>query len=183
MLNYSERTLDTLIKQYILEFYKAFDQTEFIGTINDNRTRYDERSALRSNLYKEEFDELLDGIKKQDVRAILDAIVDMFYIGIGNELEGMNFYFFKKIEHDIERTLGKREYRTFYKPQLMAAFLKVHQSNMSKLGPDGKAVYITEGAKAGKITKGPNYKAPNLSWNVEKIISLKLMEENNDKNI
>ena len=36
----------------------------------------------------------------------------------------------------------------------------VHKSNMTKLGEDGKPVYILEGPEKGKITKGPNYVPP-----------------------
>ena len=39
------------------------------------------------------------------------------------------------------------------------AFDLTHESNMSKLGPDGKPVYRED----GKITKGPNYHKPDLS--------------------
>ena len=39
------------------------------------------------------------------------------------------------------------------------AFKRVHESNMSKLGPDGKPIY----RDAGKVLKGPNYKKPDLS--------------------
>lgn len=39
------------------------------------------------------------------------------------------------------------------------AFKRVHESNMSKLGPDGKPVYRED----GKVLKGPNYKKPDLS--------------------
>lgn len=38
------------------------------------------------------------------------------------------------------------------------AFRRVHESNMSKLGDDGKPVYRED----GKVLKGPNYKPPNL---------------------
>ncbi len=38
-------------------------------------------------------------------------------------------------------------------------FKRVYESNMSKLGPDGKPIYRDD----GKITKGPNYHKPNLS--------------------
>lgn len=43
------------------------------------------------------------------------------------------------------------------------AFHRVHDSNMSKLGDDGKPVYRED----GKILKGPNYKAPDLTDLVE----------------
>lgn len=43
------------------------------------------------------------------------------------------------------------------------AFQRVHESNMSKLGPDGKPVYRED----GKVMKGPNYKKPDLTDLVE----------------
>lgn len=39
------------------------------------------------------------------------------------------------------------------------AVRRVHASNMSKLGPDGKPIYRED----GKVLKGPNYKVPSLS--------------------
>lgn len=39
-------------------------------------------------------------------------------------------------------------------------FYDVHQSNMSKLGADGRPIR----RKDGKVMKGPNYKPPNLSY-------------------
>ena len=39
------------------------------------------------------------------------------------------------------------------------AFELTHESNMSRLGPDGKPVYRED----GKVTKGPNYHKPDLS--------------------
>jgi len=43
--------------------------------------------------------------------------------------------------------------------ELNEAFYRVHMSNMSKLGDDGKPIYRED----GKVLKGPNYKAPDLS--------------------
>lgn len=42
---------------------------------------------------------------------------------------------------------------------LDAAFRLIHQSNMSKLGPDGKAIKRED----GKVLKGPNYRPPDLT--------------------
>ena len=39
------------------------------------------------------------------------------------------------------------------------AMNRVHESNMSKLGEDGKPIY----REGGKVLKGPNYKPPDLS--------------------
>jgi len=36
---------------------------------------------------------------------------------------------------------------------------RVHKSNMSKLGEDGKPIYRED----GKVLKGPNYQPPDLS--------------------
>ena len=41
---------------------------------------------------------------------------------------------------------------------LVEVFERVHQSNMSKLGEDGKPVYRED----GKVMKGPNYQPPKL---------------------
>ena len=42
---------------------------------------------------------------------------------------------------------------------LEQALRRVHRSNMSKLGEDGKPIYRAD----GKVLKGPNYQPPNLS--------------------
>jgi predicted HAD superfamily Cof-like phosphohydrolase len=39
------------------------------------------------------------------------------------------------------------------------ALRRVHASNMSKLGEDGKPIYRED----GKVLKGPNYQPPDLS--------------------
>ena len=39
------------------------------------------------------------------------------------------------------------------------AFTRVHKSNMSKLGRDGKPIFRED----GKVLKGPDYKEPDLS--------------------
>lgn len=41
---------------------------------------------------------------------------------------------------------------------LMEAYKRVHKSNMSKLGDDGKPIYRED----GKVMKGPNYQPPYL---------------------
>ena len=46
---------------------------------------------------------------------------------------------------------------------LLTALKRVHESNMSKLGDDGKPIRRPD----GKVLKGPNYKKPNLTDLVE----------------
>ena len=63
-----------------------------------------------------------------------------------------------KLQSKVSRALD--EYLLFYGEDVfMEAFDRVHQSNMSKLGADGKPIYRED----GKVLKGPNYKAPDLS--------------------
>lgn len=50
------------------------------------------------------------------------------------------------------------------------AFDEVHNSNMTKLGEDGKPIYN----ESGKIMKGPNFKEPNLKefdYDMEKLLN------------
>jgi predicted HAD superfamily Cof-like phosphohydrolase len=42
--------------------------------------------------------------------------------------------------------------------EMQVAFTRVHNSNLSKLGLDGKPIY----RKDGKVIKGPNYAPPEL---------------------
>jgi len=63
-----------------------------------------------------------------------------------------------KQQAKVERAL--KEYLAFYGDDVfMEAFDRVHKSNMSKLGADGKPIYRED----GKVLKGPDYKAPDLS--------------------
>lgn len=55
--------------------------------------------------------------------------------------------------------------------KLEEAFMRVHESNMSKLGSDGKPIYRED----GKVLKGPNYFSPDLSDLVSKKKKLKLV--------
>lgn len=49
------------------------------------------------------------------------------------------------------------------------AFDLTHESNMSKLGPDGKPIFRED----GKIMKGPNYHKPDLHSLKQKVDSIK----------
>ena len=87
---------------------------------------------LRYNLIKEELDEFEQAIKDQDLKEVADALTDILYVtyGAGHSF-GIN---------------------------LDNCFNEVQQSNMSKLGKDGKPIYN----ETGKVMKGPNYFKPNL---------------------
>ena len=88
---------------------------------------------LRYNLIKEELDELKQAIDKNDLLEVADALTDILYVTYGaGHAFGIN---------------------------LDNCFSEVQNSNMSKLGTDGKPIYN----EAGKVMKGPNYYKPDLT--------------------
>ena len=87
---------------------------------------------LRIELIAEELEELWDACEKKDVTEIADALTDILYVTYG-------------AGHAFGIDLDK-------------CFQEVQNSNMSKLGTDGKPIYRED----GKIMKGPNYSEPNL---------------------
>ena len=90
-------------------------------------------SSLRYELIKEELEELKIAIKKNDIKEVADALTDILYVTYG---AGPAFGI------DLDK-----------------CFEEVQNSNMSKLGKDGKPIYNEN----GKVMKGPNYFKPNLS--------------------
>lgn len=87
---------------------------------------------LRVKLIREELKELEEAIAYKDIVEVADALTDLLYVIYG-----------------AGHTFGV---------DLNACFDEVHSSNMTKLGPDGKAIKNSY----GKVTKGPNYREPNL---------------------
>ena len=93
----------------------------------------DKITSLRYDLIREELDELKDAIDKKDIKEVADALTDILYVTYG-------------AGHAFGIDLDK-------------CFEEVQNSNMSKLGKDGKPIYNEN----GKVMKGPNYFKPNLS--------------------
>ena len=87
---------------------------------------------LRISLIDEELEELKQAIKDKDLKEVADALTDILYVTYGaGHAFGIN---------------------------LDQCFNEVQQSNMSKLGNDGKPIYNEH----GKVLKGQNYYKPNL---------------------
>ena len=93
----------------------------------------DKITSLRYELIKEELDEFKEAIDKKDIKEVADALTDILYVTYG-------------AGHAFGIDLDK-------------CFEEVQNSNMSKLGNDGKPIYNEK----GKVMKGPNYFKPNLS--------------------
>ena len=87
---------------------------------------------LRNSLIEEELLELKEAVKNKDINEIADALTDILYVTYG-------------AGHAYGIDLDK-------------CFDEVQNSNMSKLGVDGKPIYN----ESGKVMKGPNYFKPNL---------------------
>tara|TARA_B100001248_G_scaffold261729_1_gene253922 strand:+ start:2288 stop:2659 length:372 start_codon:yes stop_codon:yes gene_type:complete len=93
----------------------------------------DKIMTLRYELIKEELSELKEAINKKDIKEVADALTDILYVTYG-------------AGHAFGIDLDK-------------CFEEVQNSNMSKLGTDGKPIYNEN----GKVLKGPNYFKPNLT--------------------
>ena len=90
-------------------------------------------TSLRYELIQEELLELKEAINKKDIKEVADALTDILYVTYG-------------AGHAFGINLDK-------------CFEEVQNSNMSKLGKDGKPIYNEK----GKVMKGPNYFEPNLN--------------------
>jgi len=93
----------------------------------------DKITSLRHDLIKEELDELKEAIDNRDLKEVADALTDILYVTYG-------------AGHAFGINLDK-------------CFEEVQNSNMSKLGSDGKPIYNEN----GKVMKGPSYFKPNLT--------------------
>ena len=90
-------------------------------------------TSLRYDLIEEELGELKDAIEKKDIKEVADALTDILYVTYG-------------AGHSFGIDLDK-------------CFEEVQNSNMSKLGDDGKPIYNDK----GKVMKGPKYFKPNFN--------------------
>jgi predicted HAD superfamily Cof-like phosphohydrolase len=90
-------------------------------------------TSLRHDLIKEELNELKEAMDNNDIKEVADALTDILYVTYG-------------AGHAFGINLDK-------------CFEEVQNSNMSKLGSDGKPIYNDK----GKVMKGPNYFKPDLT--------------------
>ena len=80
------------------------------------------------------------------------------------EAEGMLFMHGRNHQEHALKELADLVYVCYQYAENMGWFLdealnRVHESNMSKLGDDGKPIKRED----GKVLKGPNYQPPNLT--------------------
>ena len=115
------------------EKVKLFMQT-FGQEVKTKASFSDEKTnQLRLDLIKEELEELKNAMESKDLLEVADALTDILYVTYG-------------AGHAFGINLDK-------------CFDEVQNSNMSKLGNDGKPIYN----ESGKVMKGPGYFKPDLS--------------------
>lgn len=108
---------------------------EFHDAFGVERGVTDQNRELRARLIAEEAQEAVEALKAEplDREAVAKELADLLVVTYGTaDVLGID---------------------------LDEAFRRVHESNMSKLGPDGTPVRRAD----GKILKGPSYQPPNLS--------------------
>ena len=115
------------------EKVKQFMQT-FGQEVKTKASFSDEKTnQLRLDLITEELEELKNAMESKDLLEVADALTDILYVTYG-------------AGHALGIDLDK-------------CFDEVQNSNMSKLGADGKPIYN----ESGKVMKGPDYFKPDLS--------------------
>ena len=120
------------------EKVKIFMETFGQEVKNSSSLSSEKINDLRISLIEEELDELKKAIKDNDIKEVADALTDILYVTYGaGHAFGIN---------------------------LDECFAEVQNSNMSKLGKDGKPIYND----SGKVMKGPNYFKPNLGKYIKK---------------
>lgn len=112
----------------VKEFHKAFGHP--VGEKPDWIPG--DREALRLKLIAEEVAEVEESVMESDFPNLAKELADLLYVTYGFAIE---------LGIDLDEV-----------------FNAVHESNMSKLGEDGKPIYRED----GKILKGPGYQPPNI---------------------
>ena len=117
---------------------KQFMETFGQEVLNKPKFPNNKTIKLRIDLIKEELNELEEAINNNNLVEVADALTDILYVTYGaGHAFGIN---------------------------LDDCFNEVQNSNMSKLGYDGKPIYNHN----GKVMKGPKYFKPNLKKIIKK---------------
>lgn len=150
------KTTNPNIEDMVLEFITTF------------KASLDFRLWMK--LVREEVAELLDASRIEDNEEhVLKELVDVMYVVVGASLVAPEDQRvipadeWADITADVEEGEKTFNYITaafsFSEEVIEEAIRRVHASNMSKLDDDGKPILRED----GKIMKGPNYRAPDLS--------------------
>ena len=117
------------VGQSLSEFHCTFNFPQDVPWFVDGQPK---TLALRKKLIEEEVSELLEALTENNKADILKELVDVVVVCVG-----------------LADTYGW---------DFDEAFARVHRSNMSKVGKDGKPLYRED----GKLLKGDQYAPPYL---------------------
>lgn len=122
------------MKESHLDKVQAFHQAFDIPIQNTPKLPETDRLKLRATLVMEEAKEVAEALTEQTLPQISKELCDLYIVLQGAILE-----------------LGLQDV-------MDEAMQRVHESNMSKLGRDGKPVHRED----GKVIKGPDYQEAKL---------------------
>ena len=129
-------------------------QDTITNSLTEFRDKFDASTdpALWEKLVEEEAAEVMDAVAN-----LLKEFADLTYVAEGFRQVAGDTKLSEKVSNDMIKAatyMGIIDLVDFEE-----VFKRVHESNMSKLGEDGKPIRRSD----GKITKGPNYKPPVLT--------------------
>lgn len=118
----------------------------------------------------EALDDLSVSVTPENTAALLKEVADLRYVLVGLNAvlishwqallsDDSGFAIRLKAADDLVSEISDSKDIKFDMETMQKAYYRVHVSNMSKLGEDGKPVRRED----GKILKGPNYAAPDLT--------------------
>ena len=125
------KKLSTILRMNSHIHTSLMDQAEQFRSAYSLTTGKDRRSGQKA-LIDEEWSEFHEAYHMKDECEQLKELADLVYVC---------YQFAASQEWDLDEAMHR-----------------VHKSNMSKLGEDGKPLYRVD----GKVMKGPNYQPPNL---------------------
>ena len=130
------KKLSTILKMNSYIHTSLMDQAEHFRAAYSLPPGKDRRSGQKA-LIDEEWSEFHEAYHFKDECEQLKELADLVYVC---------FQFAASQEWDLDEAMHR-----------------IHESNMSKLGDDGKPIYRED----GKVLKGPNYKPPILNDLIE----------------
>jgi hypothetical protein len=167
---------DTYMTNFLTKEIDQFHMEPLIMLIKTLEASTD--PALWIKLCLEEAQEALDALTNESVEQQLKELSDLRYVIVGLAVTRSPYLEYilsaeavamvtsaEALIDKVNAILEERQAESdeLSDERLEISFQRVHESNMSKLGDDGKPIRRED----GKVLKGPNYKAPDLSDLVE----------------
>lgn len=156
------------ISTYLQRSAEAFEADALAEFISTFKASLDFR--LWVSLQIEEAKEVVQAFSEETPEQQLKELADFRYVCVGAAIvrsqyidyligaEDVVYTTYLEIEELMKPIIELYDDR-FTVGQMEEAFARVHASNLSKLDDDGNPIFRED----GKILKGPNYKAPDMT--------------------